>query len=77
MRVIATARGYDNITTREVGDEFDMPDDYVVSETDWFVAKDAPSVKPAKEEKAKVAKPSKTLSEAAKEDSSEVPADLA
>jgi len=26
MRVVATARGYDNVTIREVGDEFDMPD---------------------------------------------------
>jgi hypothetical protein len=26
MRVIATAPGYDNIKLREIGEEFDMPD---------------------------------------------------
>lgn len=33
MRVIATARGYDGINLREVGEEFDMPDG---SKGSWF-----------------------------------------
>lgn len=73
MRVIATNRGYDNITTREIGDEFDMPDGATGS---WFVPKDAPA-KPAKAEKAKADKQPKTMSEAAAGDTSEVPPDLA
>jgi hypothetical protein len=73
MRVIATARGYDNITTREIGDEFDMPDD---AKGSWFAPKDAP-VKSSKEDKPKAGKQSKTPSEAAKGDTSEVQADLA
>ncbi len=75
MRVIATQRGYDNITTREIGDEFDVADDYVITAQDWFVAKDA-DAKPVKG-KAKADKPPKTMSEAATGDTSEVPPDLA
>lgn len=33
MKVIATARGFDNITVREIGDEFDMPKD---AKGSWF-----------------------------------------
>ena len=72
MRVIATNRGYDNITTREISDEFDMPDGATGT---WFVPVDAPT-KPAKADKAKADKP-KTMSEAAKGDTSETPPDLA
>lgn len=73
MRVIATNRGYDNLTTREIGDEFDMPDGATGS---WFEPVDAP-VKPAKADKPKADKPPKTMSEASKGDTSEVPPDLA
>lgn len=40
MKVIATARGFDNVATREVGEEFDMPKG---SKGSWFapVAKQA------------------------------------
>lgn len=33
MRVIATAEGFDNVTVRKVGDEFDMPEG---STAPWF-----------------------------------------
>lgn len=33
MRVRALSPGYDNIAFRDVGDEFDMPDD---AEAHWF-----------------------------------------
>lgn len=61
MRVIATARGYDNLKTREEGEEFDMPDG---AKGSWFVPLDEPA-KPVKAQKVKSDKPAQTMSEAA------------
>ncbi len=74
MQVIATLRGYDNIRVREPGEEFEMPDDATGS---WFepVGGAKPKAKP--EGKAKAGKEPRTMSEAAKGDTSEVQADLA
>lgn len=41
MKVIATKRGFDNVTIREEGDEFDMPEG---AKGSWF----KPVGKPAK-----------------------------
>lgn len=38
MRVIATAKGYDNVCIRDPGDEFDMPDDTKIEPGCWFKA---------------------------------------
>lgn len=59
MRVIATARGFDNIKTREVDEEFDMPDG---AEGTWFRTLDEPAAAPAKAA-GKTTKAPKTLSE--------------
>lgn len=60
MRVIATARGFDGQQTREVDEEFEMPDG---AKGSWFNevgGAPAPAAKPAK---VKAEKPAKTLSE--------------
>lgn len=49
MRVIATARGFDNIAIREAGDEFEMPDGPAGT---WYEPVEAPKAK-AKGSKAK------------------------
>lgn len=61
MRVIATNRGYDNVTTREPGDEFEMPEG---SKGTWFRSLEEPEPA-AKPVKVKSDKPPKTLGEAA------------
>lgn len=61
MRVIATNRGYDNVTTREPGDEFDMPEG---AKGSWFrrvgEALPEPAAEPVQGKKAP-----RTMSEAA------------
>lgn len=60
MRVIATNRGYDGITTRDPGDEFDMPDGARAS---WFRPADGTPVDPEPEVVAGKPAP-RTMSEA-------------
>lgn len=36
-RVVATERGHDGIQVREVGEEFDVPDDRLKDGSTWFV----------------------------------------
>jgi len=49
MKVIATARGYDNTVLREVGEEFTMPEG---SKGSWFIPKpaEAKAAKPKKDD---------------------------
>jgi len=61
MQVIATKRGYDNVTIREPGDKFEMPDD---ARGSWFRPADGTPVEQAPEP-VKSKRPPKTMSEAA------------
>lgn len=36
MRVVAIREGYDNVRVRQPGDEFEMPDDSLITTTSWF-----------------------------------------
>lgn len=48
MKVIATARGFDNVAVREIGDEFDVPEG---SKGSWFKAVGKPGKKSEQVEK--------------------------
>lgn len=43
MRVIAIAKGYDNVATREIGEEFDMPEG---ASGTWFESAEDQAEKP-------------------------------
>ncbi len=43
MRVVATSIGFDGVKLREIGEEFDLPDD--VGPGDWFKPVDPPKAK--------------------------------
>lgn len=63
MKVIATKRGFDNVTIREEGDEFDMPNG---SKGSWFKPVGKPDKKSEQVEKTEVDKVEKTEVDASK-----------